>query len=182
MYLRVNNFLGEKIMKIYLTYYRYDRGECYSIYNLETSLQRSLKSWKETDLPDFLGYGPDDVSQLYLIRCNLSKSEVQLIKDFMKSDKEYDKDFYELMERLHDDVSDDDMFCCTSGDEVWEVIDFVCEYCRTWVLYDLMSKYIPSLNFDDKDELKEQIQEILFDGNDELWEKILKKYIKMYYH
>jgi hypothetical protein len=164
-------------MKVYLTYFRYDRGECYSIYNLETNLKRSLKHWTDEDLPDFLGYGPDDVSQLYLVKCNLTKSEVQIIKDFMESDEEYNKDFWDLMEKIDDDREE---ICCTSGDEVWEVLDFVRKYCRTWVLYDLMSKYIPSLNFNDEDELKEQIQEIIFD-DDKLWEIVLKKYIKLYY-
>ena len=164
-------------MKIYLTYFRYDRGETYSIYNLETNLKRSLKSWKETDLPNFLGYGPDDVSQLYLVKCDLTKSEVQIIKDFMESDKEYDKDFYDLM-KIIDDKSDE--ICCTSGDEVWEVLDFVCEYCKTYILFDEFYPYYSTLNFDDEDELKEQIQEIIF-NNDDLWEIVLKKYIKMYY-
>ena len=81
-------------MRVYLTYFRYDRGEYYSIYNLDTSLQRSVKSWKENDLPNFLGYGPDDVSQLYLVKCDLTKDEVQLIKDFMESGKEYASNFH----------------------------------------------------------------------------------------
>ena len=164
-------------MKVYLTYFRYDRGETYSIYNLETSLKRSWKSLKETDLPDFLGYGPDDVSQLYLVRCDLTKSEVQLIKDFMESTEEYNKDFYDLMKKI-DDCSEE--LWCTSGDEVWSVVEFVCEYCKTWVLFDEFHKYYSTLNFDDEDELKEQIQELIFD-DDNLWDTVLKKYIKTYY-
>jgi hypothetical protein len=164
-------------MKVYLTYFRYDRGESYSIYNLDTSLQRSWKSLKETDLPNFLGYGPDDVSQLYLVRCNLTKSEVQLIKDFMTSTEEYNKDFYDLMEKVH---TYSEELWSTTGDEVWSVVEFVCEYCRTYLLYSLMSKYISSLDFSDEDELKEQISEIIFD-DDELWEEVLKLYIKTYY-
>jgi hypothetical protein len=165
-------------MKVYLTYYRYDRGECYSIYNLDTSFKRSLKSLKETDLPNFLGYGPDDVSQLYLVRCDLTKSEVQILKDFMNSGKDYNKDFYELMNnKVHDRFEE---LWSTTGGETWSVVDFVCEYCRTYLLYNLMSQYIPSLNFNDEDELKEQVSEIIFD-DDNLWDKVLEKYIKMYY-
>ena len=164
-------------MKIYLTYFRYDRGETYTIYNLDTSFQRSLKSLKETDLPNFLGYGPDDVSQLYLVKCNLTKSEIQIIKDFMESDEEYDKDFWDLMKKI-DDCTEE--LYCTSGDEVWSVVDFVCEYCKTYILFDEFHSHYSTLNFDDEDELKEQIQEIIF-NDDKLWEKILKKYIKMYY-
>ena len=92
----------------------------------------------------------------------------------MESDKEYDEDYYDLMDRINDEVSDDDMFCSTSGDEVWDVVNFVCEYCRTYVLYSEMSEFIPTLNFDDEDELKDQIQEIIFD-DDDLWETVLKK-------
>lgn len=164
-------------MKVYLTYFRYDRGESYSVYHIDTNLNRSVKSWKKEDLPNFLGYGPDDVSQLYLVRCNLKKSEIQLIKDYMESDEEYNKDFYDLMERVHEDNEE---FCCTTGDEVWEVVNFVCEYCRTYILYSEMSEFIPTLNFDDEDELRDQIQEIIFD-DDDLWETVLKKYIEIYY-
>ena len=164
-------------MKVYLTYFRYDRGEQYSVYNLDTSLQRSWKSWKETDLPNFLGCGPDDVSQLYLVRCNLTKSEVEVIKNFMSSTKDYDEDFYDLMEKI-DGCSEE--IWSTSGDELWEVIDFVGEYCKTYLLYNLMSKYIPSLNFNDEDELRNQISDILCE-DENLWGEILKIYIKNCY-
>jgi hypothetical protein len=137
-----------------------------------------LKSWKEKDLPNFLGYGPDDVSQLYLVKCDLTKSEVQLIKDFMNSNKDYDKDFYDLMgTKVHDQYEE---ICCTSGDEIWEVVDFVCEYCRTVVLYTEFLPYHSTLDFNDKDELRDQIQEIIF-NDDKIWETVLKKYIEMYY-
>lgn len=164
-------------MKVYLTYFRYDRGEEYSIYNLDTNLKRSWKSLKESDLPNFLGYGPDDVSQLYLVRCELTKSEVEVLKDSMTSSEGYDKKFYDLMKKI--DRESEELWN-TTGDESWSVVEFVCEYCRTFVLFDEMSPYYSTLDFDDEDELKEQIQEIIFD-NDDLWDKILKKYIKMYY-
>lgn len=165
-------------MKVYLTYFRYDRGEDYSIYNLDTNLKRSLKSWKEKDLPNFLSYGPDDVSQLYLVKCDLTKSEVQLIKDFMNSNEDYDKDFYDLMDsKVHDCYEE---IYCTSGDEICDVIDFVCQYCRTTVLFTEFLPYHSTLNFNDEDELKEQVQEIVFD-NEDLWKIVLTKYIKMYY-
>ena len=165
-------------MKVYLTYFRYDRGECYSIYNLDTSRQRSVKSWKENDLPNFLGYGPDDVSQLYLVKCDLTKDEVQLIKDFMNSNEEYNKDFYDLMNnKVHDNC---EQLYGSSGDECWEIVDFVCEYCRTIVLFNEFHTYYSTLNFNDEDELREQIQELIF-NDDDLWEIVLKKYIEVYY-
>jgi uncharacterized Fe-S radical SAM superfamily protein PflX len=107
----------------------------------------------------------------------LTKSEVQILKDFMTSPNSYDKDFYELMKKV-DTVSEE--LWNTTGDEVWSVVDFVSEYCRTYILYNLMSKYIPTLNFNDEDELKEQISEIIF-NDDNLWEEVLKLYIKTYY-
>ena len=164
-------------MKVYLTYFRYDRGESYSIYNLDTSFQRSWKSLKETDLPNFLGYGPDDVSQLYLVKCDLTKSEVQVLTDYMNSNKDYDKDFFELMKKV--DTFSEELWN-TTGEEVWSVVEFVSEYCKTYLLYNLMSKYIPSLNFNDEDELKEQISEIIFE-DDTLWDEVLKIYIKNNY-
>ena len=95
----------------------------------------------------------------------------------MNSTKDYDKDFYELMKKV-DTVSEE--LWNTTGDEVWTIVEFVCNYCRTYLLYNLMSKYIPSLNFSDIDELREQISELLF-NDDNLWDEVLKVYIKNYY-
>lgn len=157
-------------MKVYITYFRYDRGEQYSIYNLDTSLQRSVKSWYNEDLPNFLGYGPDDVSQLYLVKCSLPKSDVEIIKNFMNSNEDYDEDFYNLMETV-DDIGEE--IFCTSGDEVWEVLEFFCKRFRRFID---PSKYSIT-GSEDEDELREILQEILFD-NDDLWDKVLKYYIE----
>lgn len=163
-------------MKVYLTYSRYGRGEVYHIYNLDTNLARSLKSWNKKDLPDFLSYGADDISQLYLVRCDLTKSEIQLIKDFMDSRKEYRRDVYNLMDnKIHDHYEE---IRATSGSESWEILDFACKHCRTYHLYNYFQNY--DLNFNDEDELKEQIWEII-STDDQLWDVVVKKYIEMYY-
>ena len=159
-------------MKIYLTYFRYDRGETYSIYNLETSLKRSLNHWYDKDVPNFLGYGPDDVSQLYLVKCNLSVSEVDIIKNFMNSNEDYDKDFYELMKTI-DNNSDEIRF--TTGDEVWEVLEYF--YSRYTGFIDPY-KYMTTIPTDE-DELRDILQEILF-TNEDVWDNVLKIYLNKY--
>jgi hypothetical protein len=133
-----------------------------------------MKSWKESDLPSFLGYGPDDVSQLYLVKCDLTKSEVQLLKDFMESTEEYNEEVWELMDRLHEEGEE---IYCTTGDETWSVLEYLCENCRYSTFYFEVKKYNPNPTFDDEEVLKEELQEILF-NNDDLWDKVLKEYIK----
>lgn len=156
-------------MKTYITYFRYDRGENYSIYNLETSLKRSIKSWKEKDLPSFLSYGPDDVSQLYLVKVDLPKTDVEIIKE-----KSCDRDFYRIMDNIHKNSKE---VCSTSGDEIWDVVEFFCKYFRRYIDPDKYMTSIPT----DKDELREVLQEVLFD-NDDVFDMVLKYYINEYYN
>jgi hypothetical protein len=157
-------------MKVYITYFRYDHGEEYSIYNLDTSLKRSLKHWDEEDHPSFLSYGPDDISQLYLVKCSLPVSDVETLKNYMTSEEDYDKKFYDLMKTI-DDIGEE--ICCTNGDEVWEVLDYFCKYYK-W--YIDIRKYVTTVPTD-KDELREVLQDILFD-DDKVWDKVIKDYLK----
>jgi hypothetical protein len=94
----------------------------------------------------------------------------------MNSNKDYDEDFYDLMDNsIHENCEE---IYITYGDEIWEVVDFVCEYCRTPLLHNDFQNY--NLNFNDEDELREQVQEIIFSDNDVL-DVVLKNYIEMNY-
>ncbi len=163
-------------MKIYLTYYRYDRGESYSVYHIDRSLKNSLKHWKEEDLPSFLGYGPDDVSQLYLIQCDLSKSEIEVLKDYMESKSDFDIEFENLIDSIHEECDNDDIICSTTGEENFEVLEWFQEHFRSFINPDDFWEEIP----DDEDELNDDLQQILFD-NDDIFETVLKQYIDCHY-
>ena len=166
-------------MRVYVTYFRYDRGETYSIYHLDTSMRNSIKHWKEEDLPNFLGYGPDDVSQLYLIRCNLTKTEVEVLKESMTSGNEDDIEFNNLIDSIHKETDDNDLIYCTTGDENFDVLQWFQERFR-WFINPLdyweTEDDIPT----DEDELNEELQQILFD-DEQVFDLVLKRYIHTHY-
>ena len=97
----------------------------------------------------------------------------------MSSTESYDKDFYDLMDDINN--SSEEIYC-TTGDENWELLEFLCEHCRYHTLYPEVIKYVPDIHtyFGDRDELQEILQEVLFE-NDDLYDKVLKLYISMYY-
>ena len=164
-------------MAVYLTYVRYAYGENYSIYNFDTNEERAMMSWEAKDLPNFLSSGPDELSLLTLVECDLTDSEIQLIKDCMNSGKDYDEDFYNLMnDDIHENNSEE--IYGVYGDEIDAVVDFACRRCSMPPLQKYFQNY--NLNFDDEDELREQIQEILFTDN-QLWDTVLRKFIDTNY-
>ena len=163
-------------MRVYVTYFRYDRGENYSIYHIDTSLKSAYQHWKDEDLPSFLGYGPDDVSQLYLIRCNLTKSEIEILKDSLTSPSDFDIEFDNLMDSIHEEVEEGDLLCQTSGDECFEVLEWFQSHFRAFINPDDYWEEIP----EDEDELNDELQQILFD-NEPVWDKVIKSYIRTHY-
>ncbi len=159
-------------MIVYLTYFRYDRGETYSLYHMSTSKTESIKHYKEEDLPNFLGYGPDDVSQLYLVRCNLSKKDYLKLQEYYETEKSEDSEFMDLMDDINNTWGNDDLIYSDSGDTNWEVVEFFVEGCDP-------EEYLSEVP-DDEDELEQQLQEVLFE-NEELYNKVLKNFIKKRY-
>ena len=168
-------------MRVYDTYFRYDRGEDYSIYHVDTSMRSSIKHWKEEDLPSFLGYGPDDVSQLYLLRCNLTKSEIEVLKESMTSGTDsYDVEFENLIDSIHTDKDSDDIIYCTTGDENFEVLQWFQEHFRCFINpldYWEAESDIPT----DEDELSDELQQILLD-DESVFDLVLKGYIQTHYN
>jgi hypothetical protein len=161
-------------MNVYITYFRYDRDEQYSIYHIDFTKRSSINHFKTKDLPSFLGYGPDDVSYLVLKEVDLSKIELTRLIELYSNSKDNDRELIDFMTDIHDRNGEEIYF--TSGDEVWEVL----EYFRTSGNYDLDTLLGTDTSTLDEDELKEQCQELVF-NDDKLWDKVLKDYIKTYY-
>lgn len=161
-------------MKVYITYFRYDRNENYDIYHLDLCKKSSLIHYKKEDLPSFLGYGPDDVSYLVLKEVDLSKTELTRLINMYCRSKDYDHELIEFMTEIHEGDGEEIYF--TSGCEVWEVLEFF----RTSGNYDLDTLLGTDTEDLDEDELKEQCQELVF-NDDQLWEKVLSEYIRNYY-
>jgi hypothetical protein len=161
-------------MKVYITYFRYDRNENYDIYHIDLSKKSSIKHLKEHDVPSFLGYGPDDVSYLVLKEVDMSKSDLTTLINLSINSRDYDNELIKFMTEIHEGDGEEIYF--TSGDEVWEVL----EYFRTSGNYDLDTLLGVDTSSVDDDDLSEMCQEKLFE-DDDLFDKVLKDYINIYY-
>ena len=161
-------------MKVYITYFRYDRNENYDIYHINLNKRSSIRHLKEHDVPSFLGYGPDDVSYLVLKEVDMSKSDLTTLINLSINSRDYDNELIKFMTEIHE--SDGEEIYFSSGDEVWEVLEFF----RTSGTYDLDTLLGTDTSTLDEDELKEQCQELVF-NDDNLWDKVLKDYIRTYY-
>ena len=84
-------------MKVYITYFRYDRDENYTIYHIDLNKKSSIKHYKETDLPEFLGYGPDDVSILVLQEVEMTKTELTELIHLYGKGEDYDRELINFM-------------------------------------------------------------------------------------
>lgn len=163
-------------MKVYITYFRYDRDENYSIYHIDFNKRSSIKHYKEEDLPSFLGYGPDDVSILTLQEVDLTKTQLTELIRLYGRGKDYDQELIDFMIPIFDNNYGDSCIFSDSGDTVWEVLEFF----RTSGHYDLDSLLGEDTSDYDEDCLEEMCQDKLFD-DDKLFEQVLKDYIKLYY-
>ncbi len=161
-------------MKVYITYFRYDRDENYDIYHIDLNKRNSLTHFRE-DVHSFLSYGPDDVSYLILKEVDMTKTDLTTLIELYGHSKDYDRELIDFMTDIHDGDGEEIYF--TSGDEVWEVLNFFCESGE----YDLDTLLGVDTKSLDEDDLKDLCQELLFGCSDELWYKILNDYIKMYY-
>ena len=97
---------------LYLTLTRYDRGEDYSVLNVSKDYDEALQQFKE-DLIDWFGYGPDDVSQIYFIKCKFGsdKEEQEKFEYFNFINGSCDlgsENIDRLDEFFHDAINDGD--------------------------------------------------------------------------
>ena len=160
-------------MKVYITYDRYENDEWFSVETIETSLTRSLKKFREEDLPSFLMYGPDDCHSFQLQRVDLTKKEYEQLLEWDKDPSQtLDSpcDYYNFMCELYDRIGtvecEDDVICGTDGcSDVFELPHF----------YGLMSHQDTS-----DEDVYNKIMKRLCDDED-FCKRIIKEYIRCNY-
>ncbi len=160
-------------MKVYVTYFRYDRNENYDIYDVSLNKEKSIKKFNDEFLPNFLEYGPDDVSYLILKEVELTRSEYRELIRLSKKDGDYDQEVIEFMTDIHEREGDELNY--VSGDLNWEVLDFFMNSGR-YDLDDLLGVDTDTL---DEDELLELCQERLwYDEEDNIFNDVLQDYLE----
>ena len=160
-------------MKVYVTYFRYDRNENYSIYEVSKNKKEVIKNYRETHLPEFLEYGPDDVSYLVLKEVDLTKSKYDKLIRLSESEKDYDTEVIDFMTDIHE-MEGEEIFY-VSGDLNWEVLDFFMNSGR-YDLDDLLGEDTDTL---DEDELCELCQERLWcNDEDDIFNNVLQDFLE----
>lgn len=159
-------------MKVYVSYFRYDRNENYSIYDVSLDRDKSIKKFQDELLPNFLGYGPDDVSYLILKEVELTLSDYNELLRLSKIDEDYVREVIEFMtNKVHEEDGEEIFY--VNGELNWEILDFF----MTSGLYDLDSLLGVDTSTIDEDELQDLCQERLWDEEDTIFNSVLKDFL-----
>jgi hypothetical protein len=160
-------------MKVYVSYFRYDRNENYSIYDVSLDRDKSIEKYQNELLPDFLGYGPDDVSYLILKEVELTKSDYNELIRLSKIGKDYVREVIDFMTtKVHEEDGEEIFY--VNGDLNWDILDFF----MTSGLYDLDDLLGVDTSTLDEDELQELCQERLwYDEEDNIFNSVLKDFL-----
>lgn len=159
-------------MKVYVSYFRYDRNENYSIYDVSLDRDKSIEKYQNELLPNFLGYGPDDVSYLILKEVELTKSDYDELIRLSKIDEDYVREVIEFMtNKVHEEDGEEIFY--VNGELNWEILDFF----MTSGLYDLDSLLGVDTSTIDEDELQDLCQERLWDEEDTIFNSVLKDFL-----
>jgi hypothetical protein len=170
-------FEGVFFMNVYITYDRYECSEWFNIYNIDTSVTRSLKKFRDIDLPSFLDYGPDDCHSFILQRVEMTKKEYEQVLSWMNDNNQSlenygDKssDLFRFMEDIYDRVG-----CVGYNDDIIRSTDGCSDICELPHFYGQMSHQDTS-NDDVYDEIMDKLQE-----DDNLRRMVIKEYIRCNY-
>ena len=159
-------------MKVYVSYFRYDRNENYSIYDISLDKDKSIKNFRENLLVDFLGYGPDDVSYLILKEVELTISQYNELLRLSKIDGDYIKEVIEFMtNNVHEEDGEEIFYI--NGELNWEILEFF----QTSNLYDLDTLLGVDTSTLDEDDLSELCQEKLWSGDDDFFKKVVNDFL-----
>lgn len=160
-------------MKVYVSYFRYDRNENYSIYDVSLDRDKSIKKYQDELLPNFLGYGPDDVSYLILKEVELTKSDYNELLRLSKINEDYVREVIEFMTtKVHEEDGEEIFY--VNGEMNWDILEFF----MTSGLYDLDSLLGVDTDTLDEEDLRELCQERLWeDDEDNIFNSVLKDYL-----
>lgn len=170
-------------MRVYICYDRYEHNEWFNVYYVGTDREESVRHCKETDLPDFLCYGPDDCHSFQLVEVDIPEQMIKQLFDWKETigcceNVEEDREYYNFMCDLYDDFyNNDDMefignIISTDGcSDYYEIVRYYSVFYKN---KDTEDVYEHDFVFSDEfDEYMEELQD-----DDDLWEKVMKEYIQ----
>lgn len=155
-------YISKTFLDVYITYDRYEHDEWYSVYHIDTNGDSAYQHFIETDLPDFLCYGPDDCHAFVLQRVPMSSKEYRHLC-YLNSDKGDQRELEDILQTFYHEEREVETLLFTDG-------------CSDY--FDIVRYYCEQQGYDSEDEdINSRVQEELF-GDDELFKKVVKEYVK----
>lgn len=95
-------------MRVYVVFDRYEGNEWIDVFRVGTNREESIKHYKETDLPNFIYFGPDDCHAFQLVEVEMTKTQFKKLLYWVKEfggcgGTEKDRDFYDFMVDMYEE-------------------------------------------------------------------------------
>ena len=125
------------MVDVYITYDRYEHNEWFYVYNIDMDKDDAYNHCIKTDLPDFIGYGPDDCHSFQLQRVSMTKKDLNKLKKFIKSDENGEgacREFEDMMTKIFEGDYETELILSTDGQS--DFFEIMKEYCGPEPEYD----------------------------------------------
>lgn len=156
-------------MTVYITFNVYDHSEFY-LWDISTCEETAIKNYKEKDLLFFYEGAQPDISCLVLAKVEISKSNYNLLKNYIKSDKQ-DKKLEEKAQKFLASIYE--------TEEYEEIFNEQGDFCIDAMRYHCEQNDIEIDEEYDIDDLIEKLGE--YENHKEDLVPIFVSYIEWYY-
>lgn len=145
--------------EVYIIFDRYEHNEWFSVYHLGVNEEKAWRYFRETALPDFLNYGPDDCHSFQMQCVTMSDYKYRKLRALVNaSDKEHE--LHEFMLDIYE-----------YGEYEAETLVFT-DGCSDNIEIAQMYAEEHSLDYDeDQDVIWEALSE------EEVWSEYMRRYI-----
>jgi hypothetical protein len=163
-------------MVVYICYDRYEHNEWFNVFEVNTDRDESYRKCKETHLPDFICYGPDDCHSFQLVGVEMTKTRFKKLLDWVGQfgsceGTEKDREFYDFMCDLYEGTEQyskvvEELVFTDGCSDFYEVVQY----------YGQMKGIDPEDYEDEEDELQSELCH-----DDDLCLKVVKEYVDSTY-
>lgn len=119
-----------KMIDVFITYDRYEHNEWFYVYRICLDEGEAYNSCIETDLPDFISYGPDDCHSFQLQKVSMTKKDYNKLKKLIAADENGEcacKEFDEIMKKIYEGDYETETILQTDGQS--DFFEVLHEYC-----------------------------------------------------
>jgi hypothetical protein len=168
-------------MRVYVVFDRYEHNEWINVFYVGTDREESIKHCKETDLPDFICYGPDDCHSFQLVEVEMTKTRFKKLLDWVEQfgsceGTKKDRDFYDFMVDMYEERGEysevTDTLISTDGcSDFYEIVRYYSVFYKNKDIEEVSEH--EWLFTDEYDEFYEELND-----DEDLWNKVTKEYVQ----